>query len=75
MPSQYRMAEPRILTGAGDATTVTGGVGGSGIVSLVLTRSIATANASGRLKGNGGSGIWRLDALGCSGRWTAARRT
>lgn len=67
--------EARLLAGADDsATTVTGGVGGNGMVSLVLTRSIATANASGRLKGNAGSGTWRLDALGCSGRWTAARR-
>jgi hypothetical protein len=56
-------------------TTVNGRVAPDGNVVLTFQRSIATANASGRLQGSSGSGSWRLSMLGCSGRWTAVRRT
>ena len=61
------------LVGASSAT-VTGHIGGNGVVKLGIRHSIAQADASGRLRANSGSGTWRASALGCSGRWTAQRR-
>ena len=61
---------------AGDAsTTVSGQVGANGAVSLDIRRGIARADASGRLQANAGSGTWRVSMVGCSGRWTAQRRS
>ena len=66
----------RYIPAAGDSpATISGGVGPDGSVALTLQRSIATANASGRLQGSTGAGTWKLAMLGCSGRWTASRRT
>ena len=60
----------------GDAsTTVTGQVGANGAVNLDIRRGIARADASGRLQANSGSGTWQVSMVGCSGRWTAQRRT
>ena len=56
-------------------TTVNGAVAPDGKVALTFQRSIATANAAGKLQGSAGAGTWRLAMLGCSGRWTAIRRT
>lgn len=56
-------------------TTVSGQIGPDGIVSLGFHRSIAKADAYGRLNGRSGAGIWQLAMLGCSGRWTAQRHT
>ena len=53
--------------------TLSGKVGQDGVVALTVQHSIATANASGRLGAKSGSGSWRVDMLGCSGRWTATR--
>ena len=53
--------------------TLSGKVGQDGAVALKVQHSIATANASGRLGAKSGSGSWRVDMLGCSGRWTATR--
>jgi hypothetical protein len=57
----------------GAATAVSGGVGSDGNVALVISRSLAQANASGRLNARSGSGSWKLAMLGCTGRWTASR--
>jgi hypothetical protein len=54
-------------------TAISGGVGGDGNVAITIHRSIAKADASGRLKARSGSGTWRLAMLGCTGRWTASR--
>ncbi len=54
---------------------VTGSIGNDGRVNLGIRRSLASAAASGKLQGNGGSGAWKVEFLGCSGRWTAQRRT
>jgi hypothetical protein len=59
----------------GPSTSVSGGVGGDGNVALAIRRSIATADAHGRLNATSGFGTWKLAALGCSGRWTAQRRS
>jgi len=61
----------RPLAGAGAA--ISGGVGSDGNVALIISRSLAQANASGRLGSQSGSGSWRLAMLGCTGRWTASR--
>jgi hypothetical protein len=63
------------LTGPeASSASVSGGVASNGEVALTLTRSLASATASGRLNGNRGAGTWHVDMLGCSGHWTAARR-
>ncbi len=66
----------RQLQAAGDApTTVNGQIGPDGNVALDIRRSIAQASAYGRLGGKSGSGTWRLNMLGCQGRWTALKRS
>jgi hypothetical protein len=66
----------RPISTAGQApTSVSGGVGRDGSVTLSVQRSIAQAQASGRLRASSGSGTWRLAMLGCTGRWTAQRGT
>ena len=56
-------------------TTVSGRIGSDGAVDLDIRRSIAKVDANGRLNGKAGSGTWQLGMLGCSGRWTAQKRT
>jgi hypothetical protein len=63
----------RVRPLAGGATAVSGGVGSNGTVALTISRSLAEANASGRLNAQSGSGNWKLAMLGCTGRWTASR--
>jgi hypothetical protein len=56
-------------------TVVSGRIASNGAVDLDIRRSIAKADASGRLNGKSGSGTWQLAMLGCSGRWTAQKRS
>lgn len=66
----------RYLLQPGDSpTTVSGRIGPDGAVDLDIRRSIARVDANGRLSGKSGSGTWKLGMLGCSGRWTAEKRT
>jgi hypothetical protein len=66
----------RYLLAPGDSpTTVSGRVGPDGTVDLDIHRSIAKVDANGRLNGKSGSGTWQLGMLGCSGRWTAQKRS
>ena len=62
-----------VIQGAASGGSMTGKVGQNGAVVLTIQHSLATANGLGRLGTNSGSGSWRVDMLGCSGRWTAAR--
>jgi hypothetical protein len=55
------------------ATSISGGVGTDGSVALTISKSIAKADAQGRLNSKLGSGTWNLAMLGCTGRWTASR--
>src|SRR3954454_15958753 len=55
--------------------SVSGQLGPSGSVSLALQKSGVQGTASGELSGSSGSGSWSVSSLGCSGRWTAQRRT
>jgi hypothetical protein len=59
----------------GSGVSVSGQVGSSGSVSLALQKSGVQGMASGKLSGSSGSGSWSVSSLGCSGRWTAQRRT
>jgi hypothetical protein len=59
----------------GSGVSVSGQVAPSGSVSLALQKSSVQGTASGKLSGASGSGSWSVSSLGCSGRWTAQRRT
>ncbi|MBT9290884.1 hypothetical protein [Prosthecodimorpha staleyi] len=61
--------------GGNDGAAISGGVGGDGRVALDIRQSLARADASGRLKGRSGAGVWRVAMMGCSGKWTAFRQT
>ena len=59
----------------GPPANVTGGVARDGSVQLAVQHSLAQANATGQLRRAGGRGTWSASGLGCSGYWTAQRRT
>src|SRR4051812_7823091 len=59
----------------GSGVSISGQVGPSGSVSLALQKSGVQGTAFGKLSGSSGSGSWAVSSLGCSGRWTAHRRT
>ena len=60
---------------AAGGATVTGQIGPNGHVNLGVHRGSAKADVLGRLRGNAGSGTWQVSMVGCSGHWTAQRRT
>jgi hypothetical protein len=65
----------RVQALSGDAQ-VSGGVSRDGRIALGVRSSLASGDASGRLRAAGsGSGTWRVSAFGCTGRWTAHRHT
>jgi hypothetical protein len=55
------------------APSISGSVSSSGAVGLGIQKGFARADATGRLQGNSGSGVWRAGSF-CSGRWTAQKR-
>ena len=55
--------------------SVSGQIGANGLVNLALQKGPIQGSASGKLSGASGSGNWTVSTLGCSGRWTARRRT
>lgn len=62
-----------MLANAGDAVfTISGRVGGTGAITVSVSGGGKSANGSGRLAGNIGTGSWTGGA--CSGSWTAERR-
>jgi len=66
----------RYIPAPGDSpTSVSGRIGPDGSVDLDIRRSIAKVDAKGRLTAKSGSGTWKLGMLGCSGRWTAQKRS
>ena len=66
----------RYLLAPGDSpTTVKGEVRPNGSVDLDIYRSIAKVDAVGRLSGSSGAGTWKLNMLGCTGRWSAQKRS
>lgn len=60
---------------SGSGVSASGQVAPGGSVSLALQKGFVQGTASGRLSGASGSGSWSVTSLGCSGRWTAQRRT
>jgi hypothetical protein len=66
----------RYIPAPGSAPAVVSGrIGPDGLIDLDIRRSIAKADASGRLNSKSGTGTWQLAMLGCSGRWTAQKRS
>jgi hypothetical protein len=61
---------------AGDTPAVINGqIASNGAVNLDIRRSSAKAQASGSLSDQSGSGTWKVDTYGCSGRWSAQKRS
>jgi hypothetical protein len=54
---------------------ISGQIATDGAVSLDIRRSSTKAQASGSLAGQAGSGVWKVDSYGCSGRWNAQKRS
>jgi hypothetical protein len=54
---------------------ISGQIAANGTVSLDIRRNSAQAEASGSLAGQSGSGVWKVDSYGCSGRWNAQKRS
>jgi hypothetical protein len=65
----------RPLQTSGAPVTVTGRINPDGHVNLAVQRGAAQAGIFGRLQTNSGAGTWQVAGFGCSGRWTAHRRT
>lgn len=68
------ISEGRVQQSSGSAV-ITGQISPDGVIGLGVRNGPANAQGSGRLKASTGSGTWNLSMLGCSGRWTAHRRT
>jgi len=61
---------------SGEAPAVINGrIAQNGTVNLDIRRSSAKAEASGSLSSQSGSGTWKVDSYGCSGRWSAQKRS
>ena len=75
VPSQTLTVQNGSVRAGGSGVSVSGQVAPSGSVSLALQKSGVQGSASGKLSGGSGSGSWSVSSLGCSGRWTAQRRT
>src|SRR5829696_3013656 len=73
--SSTLMVQNGSVRAGGSGVSVSGQVGSGGSVSLALQKSGVQGTASGKLSGSSGSGSWSVASLGCSGRWTAQRRS
>ncbi len=73
--SQTLTVQDGRVRAGGSGVSVSGQVGAGGAVSLALQKGPAQGTASGKLSGASGSGTWMVSTLGCSGSWTAQRRT
>jgi hypothetical protein len=73
--SQTLTVQDGRVRAGGSGVSVSGQVGAGGAVSLALQKGPAQGTASGKLSGASGSGTWAVSTLGCSGSWTAQRRT
>jgi hypothetical protein len=51
-----------------------GAVAPNGSIRVTVAEAGRSANGSGRLVGNSGSGQWRTSTGQCAGQWTAVRR-
>jgi len=73
--SQTLAVQNGTVRAGGSGVSVSGPVGPGGSVRLTLQRAGVQGTAFGKLSGSSGSGSWAVSSLGCSGRWTAQRRT
>jgi len=61
---------------AGESSfNVSGSVGASGSVTVMVSRGNQSAKGSGQLAASNGSGHWVAGSGECSGSWTAERRS
>jgi len=61
---------------AGEASfNVSGSVGAGGAVTVMVSKGNQSARGSGQLSASDGSGHWVAGSGGCSGTWTAERRS
>ncbi|MEZ0171779.1 hypothetical protein [Microvirga sp. TS319] len=54
---------------------INGQIGSNGAINLDIRSSAAQGQASGSLSSQSGSGVWKVDSYGCSGRWSAQKRS
>ncbi|WP_414471726.1 hypothetical protein [Microvirga sp. M2] len=54
---------------------INGQIGSNGAINLAIRSSAAQGQASGSLSTQSGSGVWKVDSYGCSGRWSAQKRS
>jgi hypothetical protein len=54
---------------------IDGRVAADGAIRVTVTAGGKSANGSGRLSNQAGSGVWRTSLGECSGQWTAERRS
>jgi hypothetical protein len=59
---------------ANSSFRIGGRVNGSGGINVSVARGTQSANGSGRISHNGGSGRWKSSKGECSGVWQAERR-
>jgi hypothetical protein len=65
----------RVVKADGDPNyEVSGAVARTGHIAVTVSGGGQTANGTGRLTVNSGTGIWHSANGQCSGRWTATRR-
>jgi anaerobic selenocysteine-containing dehydrogenase len=64
------------VVSAAGLLTVSGNVTANGVTRVRIAAGNQSANGTGRLSGNSGSGTWQgVSAQGiCAGRWSASRR-
>ena len=74
VPSQTLVVQNGTVSG-GSGVSVSGQVEPSGSLSLALQKGGIRGSASGKLSGTSGSGNWTAPSMGCSGKWTAQRRS
>jgi hypothetical protein len=67
-----RISNGTLANAGNSAFTISGKVGGSGAITVMVSAGGRSATGSGRLAGNMGGGSWAGGA--CSGSWTAERR-
>ena len=67
-----RISKGALVNASDSAISISGKVGGNGAVTVLVSYGDKSANGSGRLSGNAGTGSWSGGS--CAGYWEAERR-
>ena len=67
-----RIANGKLVNAGDSAFTITGNVGQTGAITVIVSAGGKSATGIGHLVGNEGGGSWSGGS--CSGNWTAERR-